>query len=53
MDITALLFAAALAQQSSCESLRTLALNKATITAAEPVAARRCSCPRIAGSPSP
>jgi Tannase and feruloyl esterase len=39
MDITALLFAAALAQQSSCESLRTLALNKATITAAEPVAA--------------
>jgi feruloyl esterase len=39
MDMLALAFAAALAQQTSCESLNTLTLPKATITAVETVAA--------------
>jgi feruloyl esterase len=38
MDILALTFAAALAQQTSCESLKALALNRATITTAESIA---------------
>src|SRR4249919_1094715 len=39
MDLLALVFSAALAQQSPCEALKTLALPKATITTAESVAA--------------
>jgi feruloyl esterase len=39
MDILALLFSAALAQQTSCEALRSLTLVKAAVTSAELVAA--------------
>ena len=39
MDMLVLAFAAALAQQTSCESLKALPLAKATITAAESIAA--------------